>query len=85
MARFYSPDGHEDHAEPQSPQTDRHPSSDGLDLGGAGGGHDETLHRLSGQMMADAKAQPLPRELRELALQLAAALAERDGGGDDAP
>lgn len=73
MARFHSPNGHEDHAEPQR--------FDIQDLGGADRRSAERLHRLSAEMMADAEA--LPRALRELAYKLAAALATRDDGDDD--
>ncbi|GEM_PF-4322174 len=44
---------------------------------------EDTIQHLSTRMMADVAAQSLPTELRELALQLAAALRAHADDADD--
>lgn len=74
MARFFSTDGHDARRSPLEVQGDEQ-STASFDI--------PLLQKLSTQVLADTAAQPLPSELRELALQLAAALRAREEAAED--
>ena len=74
MARFFPTDG----------QDARGLTTEikGIDQETFGSDH-PVMQKLSAQVMADTAAQPLPSALRELALQLAAALRAREDAAED--